>query len=123
VRERESGTFSDRAAACLLAAAIACAAGCAKPVHPRYAGPIVGAQGSAWEAVLPGPAAAGLGPGPEYARRDADLNIRTSRDRLDAGAWPDDRPSLSRRRILLLPTTHRGLIYFEPEPPPRSWWP
>lgn len=107
------------AAVVLLAALGGCAAGTVARAPLR---PYVGARGTSWAVVFPGPAvraADQAGARPELARRDALYNPRPARADVALNIWPDPaRPDLNRPRRLLLPTRASHVIWFRPTPAP-----
>ncbi|GAB4383357.1 MAG: hypothetical protein Kow0022_02980 [Phycisphaerales bacterium] len=93
------------------------------PEFRRSQGLAAGHQAAAWESVLPGPMFASVMPGPESARRDAELSYRPNSPLRAIDSWPErERPDLSRWRILRLPRDADSVIYFEQTPRPRQPW-
>jgi hypothetical protein len=94
--------------------------GCAQqpqPVPRRESGLIVGTQGAGSEVVFPGVEIAGLvggqGPGVEYARRDASMNILEPTSAFDADSWPAaPQPLLDNARFLYLSRNPSNYLYF-----------
>lgn len=108
--------------------AVAVQGGCATKLHRRAAKPyfhqdgVAAAQGSAWEAVLPGPASGGLESGYEVARRDGRLNRRDAISPAYQGAFADERlPSLDWRSYLYLSRSQNRFLYFG-RPPRQPRW-
>lgn len=109
------------------------AAGCAAPGSSteRKAQPVlgpeafVGNQGGAWEVVF-APRPGHRSDGPEAARRDASLNIRTPETVIEAGMWPEPSlPRLERSRRLFLPHRAGEVLYLRGGPGHHtygSWW-
>ena len=95
--------------------------GCTSDVEHYYArSPMIGNQGSSWEAVLPTPFVSGspsyadASMYPEFSRYDEALNNRPPIAQLASNQWPEaPRPDLAFPRYIDLQPRARTLLWFE----------
>lgn len=121
MRSRHTSKLGLLSTAIILVAGWGTATGCQARLARRPTLPVLGTQGSAWEAALPSASVvAALGPydpshSPEFARNDGALSPRPAQARLATRQWPEDpRPSLAHARRLQLETRPDQVLFFEP---------